>query len=64
MQKPIFIEVHDRYDFSHKIMINVYAIETIESNKLCLFERYYEVAENYEEIKMLIEAAKERREDE
>lgn len=64
MQKPIFIEVHDRYDFSHKIMINVYAIETIESNKLCLFERYYEVAETYEEIKMLIEAAKERREDE
>lgn len=57
--KPIFIELHDRYDFSHKMMINIYAIETIESYRVNLRERGYDVAETYDEMKIKIETAME-----
>lgn len=59
MWKPIFIELHDRYDFSHKMMINIYAIETIESYRVNLRERGYDVAETYDEMKIKIETAME-----
>ena len=55
MQNPIFIELHDRYDYSHKIMISVFAIETVESYRVNLREHGYDVAETYEDIKQLIE---------
>ena len=57
--KPIFIELHDRYDFSHKMMINIYAIETIENYRVNLRERGYDVAETYDEMKIKIETAME-----
>ena len=57
--KPIFIELHDRYDYSHKMMINVYAIETIENYRVNLRERGYDVAETYDEMKIKIETAME-----
>lgn len=57
--KPIFIELHDRYDYSHKMMINIYAIETIENYRVNLRERGYDVAETYDEMKIKIETAME-----
>lgn len=55
--KSIFIELHDRYDYYHKIIISIYAIESIESNRVNLHDKGYDVAETYDEIKMKLETA-------
>lgn len=57
MEKRVFIELHDRYDYSHKIMISIFAIETVEDYRVSLHERGYDVAETYEETKRLLEMA-------
>ena len=41
------------------MMINIYAIETIESYRVNLRERGYDVAETYDEMKIKIETAME-----